>query len=54
MRVTKRAVRGDLHRFKAHVELAEDDDEGEGWRGEIEDGRVKRSRGSKSGSGSKS
>jgi uncharacterized membrane protein len=41
MRFVKRAVRGDLHRFKAHVELADDEDDG-GWRGRIEDGRVKR------------
>ena len=42
MRFVKRAVRGDLHRFKAYVELADEDDSG-GWRGRIEDGRVKRS-----------
>jgi uncharacterized membrane protein len=40
MRFVKRAVRGDLHRFKAYVEL-EEESEG-GWRGRIEDGRVKR------------
>jgi uncharacterized membrane protein len=40
MRFTKRAVRADLHRFKALVEL---DEEAEGgWRGTIEDGEVKR------------
>ena len=40
MRFTKRAVRGDLHRFKA---LAEMDEEAEGgWRGTIEDREVKR------------
>jgi uncharacterized membrane protein len=40
MRFTKRAVRADLHRFKALIEL---DDESEGgWRGTIEDGKVKR------------
>ncbi|HSD24883.1 MAG TPA: SRPBCC family protein [Solirubrobacterales bacterium] len=40
MRFAKRAVRGDLHRFKAIVEL---DEEAEGgWRGTIEDGEVKR------------
>jgi uncharacterized membrane protein len=40
MRFTKRAVRADLHRFKAIVEL---DEEAEGgWRGTIEDGKVKR------------
>jgi len=51
MRFVKRAVRGDLHRFKAYVEL---DHEGEkGWRGTIEDGKVRRKRsssGSRSGS----
>ena len=40
MRFAKRAVRGDLHRFKAYAELAED--EPDGWRGTIEDGEVKR------------
>jgi uncharacterized membrane protein len=40
MRFVKRAVRGDLHRFKAYVELA--DEHEDGWRGTIEDGRVKR------------
>jgi uncharacterized membrane protein len=40
MRFAKRAVRGDLHRFKALVEL-EEEAEG-GWRGTIEDGKVKR------------
>jgi uncharacterized membrane protein len=40
MRFTKRAVRADLHRFKALIEL---DAESEGgWRGTIEDGKVKR------------
>jgi uncharacterized membrane protein len=40
MRFTKRAVRADLHRFKA---LAELDEEAEGgWRGTIEEGEVKR------------
>jgi uncharacterized membrane protein len=41
MRYSKRAVRGDLHRFKAYVELEEDEIE-DGWRGTIEDGKVKR------------
>jgi uncharacterized membrane protein len=41
MRFMKRAVRGDLHRFKAYVELNQEDLEG-GWRGTIEDGEVKR------------
>jgi uncharacterized membrane protein len=40
MRFTKRAVRGDLHRFKAFVEMDEDTEKG--WRGTIEDGDVKR------------
>jgi ribosome-associated toxin RatA of RatAB toxin-antitoxin module len=41
MRYAKRAVRGDLHRFKAYVELYEEEIE-KGWRGTIEDGEVKR------------
>jgi uncharacterized membrane protein len=59
MRYSKRAVRGDLHRLKAYVELYEDEIE-KGWRGTVEDGEVKRptqrkssggrSRGSKNGS----
>jgi uncharacterized membrane protein len=40
MRFAKRAVRADLHRFKALVEL-EDEAEG-GWRGTIKDGKVER------------
>jgi uncharacterized membrane protein len=40
MRFTKRAVRGDLHRFKAFVEMEEETEDG--WRGTIEDGDVKR------------
>ncbi|HET9121114.1 MAG TPA: SRPBCC family protein, partial [Solirubrobacterales bacterium] len=48
MRFAKRAVRGDLHRFKAIVEL---DEEAEGgWRGTIEDGKVKRKSQSRSSS----
>jgi len=40
MRFAKRAVRADLHRFKAIIEL---DEEAEGgWRGTIEGGEVKR------------
>ena len=39
MRFTKRAVRGDLHRFKAHAEMCEEAEGG--WRGTIEDGEVK-------------
>ena len=51
MRFVKRAVRGDMHRFKAYVEL--DHDEKDGWRGTIEEGRVKKARGSKSSSRSR-
>ena len=40
MRFAKRAVRADLHRFKAYAEL--DHDDAKGWRGTIEDGKVKR------------
>ena len=39
MRSAARAVRGDLHRFKAYIELNEEDEGG--WRGTIEDGEVK-------------
>ena len=39
MRFVKRAVRGDLHRFKAYMELNEKAEGG--WRGTIEDGEVK-------------
>jgi uncharacterized membrane protein len=57
MRFAKRAVRGDLHRFKAYVEL--DKDAKRGHRKTIADGKVKRStarkrssgRGSRNGSG---
>ena len=48
MRHVKRAVRADLHRFKAYVEM-EEDASGE-WRGEIEDGEVKKKRSSKASS----
>jgi uncharacterized membrane protein len=41
MRFAKRAVRGDLHRFKAYAEIEETAEDG-GWRGTIEDGDVKR------------
>jgi uncharacterized membrane protein len=51
MRFTKRAVRGDLHRFKAFVEMEEQTDKG--WRGTIKDGDVKKKTQRKSG-GSKS
>lgn len=37
---TRRAVRTDLHRFKAHVEMG--NESVEGWRGTIEDGEVKK------------
>jgi len=40
MRFAKRAVRGDLHRFKAYAEMEEEAEDG-GWRGTIEDGDVK-------------
>jgi uncharacterized membrane protein len=40
MRFAKRAVRGDLHRFKAHAEMEEEAEKG--WRGTIEGGDVKR------------
>ncbi len=42
MRFAKRAVRGDLHRFKAYVEL--DGEEKTGSRKTIEDGKVKRAK----------
>ena len=51
MRFVKRAVRGDLHRFKAYVEL--DHDEKDGWRGTIDEGKVKKARGSGSSSRSR-
>src|SRR3954463_12883176 len=41
-RHAKRAIRADLSRFKAYIEL--EDDETGAWRGEIEDGDVKRKR----------
>jgi len=56
MRFAKRAVRGDLHRFKAYAEVAEEAEEG-GWRGTIEDGEVKsktQRKSSRSGSGGRS
>lgn len=40
MRFTKRAVRGDLHRFKAYVEMEEHT--ANGWRGTIKGGDVKK------------
>jgi uncharacterized membrane protein len=48
MRHVKRAVRADMARFKAHV-LMEGEESG-AWRGAIEEGDVKRSRGRKSSS----
>jgi uncharacterized membrane protein len=52
MRFTKRAVRGDLHRFKAYVEMEEHSDKG--WRGTIKDGDVKKKTQRKSGGRSRS
>jgi carbon monoxide dehydrogenase subunit G len=53
MRHVKRAVRADLARFKAYVMMEED--ESGSWRGEIDDGEVKkrRSGGSRRSSGSR-
>jgi uncharacterized membrane protein len=51
MRHAKRAVRADLHRFKAYVEM-EEDATGE-WRGTIDEGEVKKKRSSSSRSRSK-
>ena len=48
MRFVKRAVRGDLHRFKAYVELEKEAKDGR--RQTIEDGKVKRKKPSSSGS----
>jgi uncharacterized membrane protein len=52
MRFTKRAVRGDLHRFKAYVEMEEHTDKG--WRGTIKNGDVRRKTERKSGGRSRS
>jgi uncharacterized membrane protein len=41
-RFVKRAVRADLHRFQAWIEMV-DDEELEGWRGTIEDGQIVKS-----------
>ncbi|HVG75103.1 MAG TPA: SRPBCC family protein [Thermoleophilaceae bacterium] len=46
MRHVKRAVRGDLARFKAYVMMNEEEDGA--WRGRIEDGKVKKQRSSSS------
>jgi uncharacterized membrane protein len=51
MRHIKRAVRADLHRFKAYIEMEEE--ETGAWRGVIEDGEVKSSSRSRKGSGSR-
>jgi uncharacterized membrane protein len=52
MRHVKRAVRADLHRFKAHVMMNQE--EQGAWRGTIEDGDVKRTRSASSGGRSRS
>jgi len=52
MRHIKRAVRADLHRFKAHVMMNQE--EQGAWRGTIDDGEVKRTRSSSSSSGGSS
>jgi uncharacterized membrane protein len=51
MRHVKRAVRADLHRFKAYIEMEEE--ETGAWRGVIEDAEVKSSPGSGKSSGSR-
>ena len=50
MRHVKRAIRADLARFKAHVVMEEE--ESGAWRGKIEEGEVKKSRGGGGGSSS--
>jgi uncharacterized membrane protein len=52
MRHIKRAVRADMHRFKAHVMMA--NEESGAWRGTVDDGEVKRSRPASSPSRSRS
>jgi len=52
MRFVKRAVRGDLHRFKAYVELDKEDKDGS--RKTIEEGKVKRARSSSRSSSARS
>jgi uncharacterized membrane protein len=52
MRHIKRAVRADLHRFKAHVMMNQE--EQGAWRGTIEEGDVKRTRSASSRSSSRS
>jgi uncharacterized membrane protein len=49
MRLVKRAVRGDLARFKAYIEMQEE--ASGGWRGTIRDGKVASRSGSSSGGG---
>lgn len=39
-RFSKRAIRADMHRFKAYVELQREADDEVGWLGRIEDGEV--------------
>jgi uncharacterized membrane protein len=39
-RWTKRAVRADLHRFKAWIEMRGDDEELEGWMGTVTEGQI--------------
>jgi uncharacterized membrane protein len=51
MRHIKRAARADLHRFKAFIEMEEE--ETGAWRGVIEDGKVKSSSRSRKSSGSR-
>ena len=41
-RFVKRAIRADFHRFKAWIEMTDDEDI-EGWRGTVEDGKIVRS-----------
>jgi uncharacterized membrane protein len=52
MRHIKRAVRADMHRFKAHVMMNQE--EQGAWRGTIDDGKVKRTRSRSSASSSRS
>jgi uncharacterized membrane protein len=51
-RHVKRAARGDLHRFKAYIEMQEQ--ETGAWRGTIEDGKVKRTTASRRSDGQSS
>jgi uncharacterized membrane protein len=41
-RFVKRAIRADFHRFRAWIEMTDDEDI-EGWRGTVEDGKIVRS-----------